>query len=105
MPPPWAIGREVLVGAAGSAAAGSAPVSVARLPGGLVLFTASPHASVSPSPYYQFVPTLQLSPSVSYFPRFIHKHDQQLMNVLLRLTLVPGSGLQPGAGGEHRKIN
>lgn len=82
--------------------AGSATISVASLPGGLVLFTASPHVSVSLSLYHRFVPTLQLSPSVGCFPWRIHK---QVMNVLLRLTPVPGSGLQPGAGRERRKIN
>lgn len=51
------------------------------------LFTASPHASVSPNPCHQFVPTLQLSPPASCSPWCIHKQDQQLRNVLLQLTL------------------
>lgn len=51
------------------------------------LVTASPHASASPNPFHQFVPTLQLSPPASCFPWCIHKQDQQLRNALLQLTL------------------
>lgn len=56
------------------------------------LVTASPHASASPNPCYQFAPTLQLSPPASCSPWCIHKQDQQLRNVLLQLTL--GLGIE-----------
>lgn len=80
----------------GASKAGAAPVPVAKLPGGLTLL--SPPLAL-PCLRCRFVPTLQLSPPGSCSPRRIHNHDQQLMNALLGLTLVPGPGLQPGAAG------
>lgn len=80
----------------GASKAGAALVPVARLPGGLTLF--SPRVSL-PCLRCRFVPTLQLSPPGSRSPWRIHNHDQWLMNALLGLTLVPGPGLQPGAAG------